>query len=58
MKKIYEIPVCIVADVNAEAMIATSIGSDLEGTGNGGNTGDNGIVEGDVKAHNLWGEEW
>lgn len=60
MKKEYIVPKAKAITLKFEGMIAGSFGSDLEETGNGGNTGDNGITEGDSNRRNsIWDNtEW
>lgn len=58
MKKEYIIPKAKAITLSFEGVIAQSFGSNIEGTGNGGNTGDNGIIEGESNRRTSIWDEW
>lgn len=59
MKKEYIVPKAKAITLSFEGVIAQSFGSDLDGTSDGGNTGDNGIIGGDSNRRTIWGDiEW
>lgn len=58
MKKIYINPTTRCVDIESEQLIADSLNTNLGDNGPGGNTGDNGITEGDAKRQSLWDNEW
>lgn len=59
MKKEYIAPITKSILLDYEGLIAGSLDSDLDGTSSGGNTGDNGISEGDSNRRGIWDNiEW
>lgn len=61
MKKSYITPSEKIAVLDVEELIAESLnanGLDDDFEGFGGNTGDNSILDADVKRRNLWDEIW
>lgn len=62
MKKTYMIPAQRVAEIEGAdgILLDVSGGNSLEGTGNGGTTGEGGVENADVKEQrgSLWGNEW
>lgn len=49
MKKPYTIPQIFTYGIRTNTLLANSLGSDLDGTGSGGGTGEGGISGGDAK---------